>query len=293
MRFLVTRDIDEFAARAESFLRGRVERNVMATVLVRARGGQFAAPDRLFAVAADAAGPVAAALRIPPWPLLCTELDPPAADALVAAWLPDDPRLGAVNADRDTARAVAAAWARRTGGRATCRLREAMHLCDEVIDPPRPAPGRLRPARVAERDLLVAWELAFVAEAGVEGGGNPAANVDSRLERGTQHVWVDDGEPVATLAVSPTIEGVARIGPVYTPPEHRRRGYASRAVATAARDILAGDADRCMLFTDLANPTSNKIYAAVGFRRQGDWEEHALTPATTPDDHPGQPRAAR
>jgi len=34
-----------------------------------------------------------------------------------------------------------------------------------------------------------------------------------------------------------------------------------------------------MLFTDLANPTSNKIYAEVGYRRTGDWEEIALEPA--------------
>ena len=31
-----------------------------------------------------------------------------------------------------------------------------------------------------------------------------------------------------------------------------------------------------MLFTDLANPTSNKIYAEVGYRRVGAWEQHAF-----------------
>ena len=288
MRFLVTRDVEEFAGHAESFLAARLERNVMATILVRARDGQFAGPGRLFAVAPGEA----AALRIPPWPLLCTALDPVAADALLAVWLPEDPRLSAVNADRDTARAIAGAWTARTGGQATCRVREAMHVCDEVVDPPRPAPGQLRPAGPAERDLLIAWERAFTLEAGVEGGGNPGATVDGRLAHGAQHLWVDR-EPVATLAVSPTIAGVARIGPVYTPPHQRRRGYASSAVAAAARKILAGDADRCMLFTDLANSTSNKIYAAVGFRRLGDWEEQTLTRATTPADRPAPRRAAR
>jgi predicted GNAT family acetyltransferase len=167
-----------------------------------------------------------------------------------------------------------------------------MHICDEVVDPPRPAPGHLRAAGPSERGLLIAWEQAFALEAGVEGGGNPGATVDARLAHGAKHVWVDR-EPVATVAVSPTIAGAARIGPVYTPPQQRRRGYASSAVAAVARNILARDADRCMLFTDLANPTSNKIYAAVGFRRRGDWEEHTLTPATTPADRPAPPRAAR
>jgi predicted GNAT family acetyltransferase len=66
---------------------------------------------------------------------------------------------------------------------------------------------------------------------------------------------------------------------VYTPPHRRRRGYAGSAVAAASRRALAGGATTCMLFTDLANPTSNKIYAEVGYRRAGDWEEHAFEPA--------------
>jgi predicted GNAT family acetyltransferase len=67
---------------------------------------------------------------------------------------------------------------------------------------------------------------------------------------------------------------VTRIGPVYTPPELRRRGYASSAVAAVSRQALAAGAQRCALFTDLSNPTSNKIYADVGYRRIADWEEH-------------------
>src|SRR5207245_4856813 len=54
-------------------------------------------------------------------------------------------------------------------------------------------------------------------------------------------------------------------------------GYASAAVATACREALAGGAQQCMLYTDLANPTSNRIYPAVGFRRFADWEELELS----------------
>jgi predicted GNAT family acetyltransferase len=52
--------------------------------------------------------------------------------------------------------------------------------------------------------------------------------------------------------------------------------YAGSAVAAASRRALAQGAERCMLFTDLDNPTSNKIYAEVGYRRTDDWEEIAL-----------------
>jgi predicted GNAT family acetyltransferase len=180
-----------------------------------------------------------------------------------------------VSAPPATARAIVAAWIGRAGGRAECRMRQAMHLLSEVRDPPRPARGRLRTAREGEQSLLVAWERAFLVEAGVTGLELAARTVSARLADGAQLVWDDDG-PVSTLTLSPAIAGVRRIGPVYTPPEHRRRGYASSAVAAASRRALAGGASRCMLFTDLTNPTSNKIYAAVGFRRCGDWEEHAF-----------------
>ncbi|WP_395694501.1 GNAT family N-acetyltransferase [Nocardioides sp.] len=59
--------------------------------------------------------------------------------------------------------------------------------------------------------------------------------------------------------------GVSRVGPVYTPAEHRGHGYASAAVAEVSRRILEAG-DRACLFTDQANPTSNKIYEAVGYR---------------------------
>jgi predicted GNAT family acetyltransferase len=52
---------------------------------------------------------------------------------------------------------------------------------------------------------------------------------------------------------------------VYTPPEHRGHGYASAVTARAAWDIL-DHAAVPVLYTDLANPTSNKIYRAIGFR---------------------------
>jgi predicted GNAT family acetyltransferase len=59
--------------------------------------------------------------------------------------------------------------------------------------------------------------------------------------------------------------GVSRVGPVYTPRKHRGRGIASRAVAEVSR-LLRDSGERACLFTDQANPTSNRIYAALGFR---------------------------
>jgi RimJ/RimL family protein N-acetyltransferase len=122
---------------------------------------------------------------------------------------------------------------------------------------------------------------AFIVEAEAGGGPDEAERlVDARLGDGGLLIW-DDGGPGCLLGVTASVAGVVRIGPVYTPPERCRRGYAGSAVAAASRRALEHGAARCMLFTDLSNPTSNKIYAEVGYERFGDWEEHVFE-ATTP-----------
>jgi len=275
VRYVLTRDAEEFAARTERLLSERIECNVLATVLMRLQAGGLRDPGPLFAYGLATGDEVGfAALRTPPFPLLASPLEDDAR-AFVEQWLKEDPEVAAVTGVPDTARAIAAAWARCTGGTTRIRMHEAMHVLVEVRDPPRPAPGTLRVADPDDRDLLVGWMEEFVHEANLAGAAQAAAMVDGSMRRQGLLVW-EDGRPVSMIGVNPAVAGVVRIGPVYTPPPCRGRGYAGSAVAAASRRALAGSAERCMLFTDLANPTSNKIYAEVGYRRVGDWEEIEL-----------------
>jgi predicted GNAT family acetyltransferase len=78
-------------------------------------------------------------------------------------------------------------------------------------------------------------------------------------------VWEAAGRPVCLVAQSQPSAGMARIGPVYTPDAERRRGYAAAGVSWVSRELLeAGHG--CVLYTDLANPTSNSVYRALGYR---------------------------
>jgi predicted GNAT family acetyltransferase len=77
-------------------------------------------------------------------------------------------------------------------------------------------------------------------------------------------LWEHEGEFVSLAGRRPVADGSARIGPVYTPPACRGRGYAAAVTAAATRDILAEDAVP-VLFTDLANPTSNRVYQRLGY----------------------------
>jgi RimJ/RimL family protein N-acetyltransferase len=276
LRFLLTRDVDDFAARTQRLLSASLECNVLATVLMNVVEGAHRDPPPIFAVGITEQDEVSfAAMRTPPWPLLTSPLEPGGAEPLVERWLEVDPDVSAVSGLPDTARAIAAAWERRTRGTSRRTFSEAMHVLEEVDDPPRPGPGSLRLPRPDERDLLVRWMEEFVGEAGLIGAAQARAMVDARLRQQGLLLW-DDGHPVSLVGVNPAVAGVVRIGPVYTPPQFRRRGYAGSAVAAVSRRALADEASRCMLFTDLANPTSNKIYAEVGYRRCGDWEEIAL-----------------
>lgn len=276
MEFVITTDATEFHDHAWEFLEPRIECNVIATVLLAVLDGRYDDAPPTFAYRPAGGGSVdAVALRTAPYGLLVSNFEPAAADALIRAWLRRDWNLPGCNGGPEIATAIADAWRARTGG-VVRKLREmAIHELQVVIDPPRPPLGSLRLARRHERGLMIEWWQAFAAEADSAGAPRAAATVDARLGDDSIYVWDDDG-PVSLVATSLPVAGVVRIGPVYTPPDKRRRGYAGMAVAEVSRRALAGGARRCTLFTDLANPTSNKIYAEVGYRRIGDWEEYAF-----------------
>ena len=85
-----------------------------------------------------------------------------------------------------------------------------------------------------------------------------------RLTAGHLWLWEHDG-PAALAALSDPMEGVARIGPVYTPPDRRGRGYGSGLVGAVSAAVRARGT-RCILYTDLGNPTANSVYRRLGYR---------------------------
>jgi predicted GNAT family acetyltransferase len=276
VRFVLTSDPEEFSKKAWPFIEPQLECNVMASVAQHVLDGHFDGIEPVFALGFTAGGEVGfAAIRTPPWFMLVSELDPAQAPDLMAKWLEADPEPPGVSGLPATARAIADAWQSQTHGTTRCRMSEAMHSLTEVQDPARPAPGELRLPAQGDHELLVAWMEQFAREANLPGADRARRLLRTRYRGDRLMLW-DDGGPRSMVGMAGPIAGVARIGPVYTPPEHRQRGYASAAVAAFSRRALARGAHTCMLYTDLANPTSNKIYAEVGYRRFGDWEEHAF-----------------
>jgi RimJ/RimL family protein N-acetyltransferase len=144
---------------------------------------------------------------------------------------------------------------------------ERLFRCDAVA-PPNGVPGRARRAGAADRALLAAWREPFLVETfgRVPPGTDLTAWPDQVLRGGGAWLWEDGaGEVVAQAVARTSMAGAVRIGGVFTPPEHRGRGYGSAVTAALTADVLDRGDVPC-LFTDLANPTSNKIYKQIGYR---------------------------
>jgi RimJ/RimL family protein N-acetyltransferase len=279
MAWVVETDISAYAERVRPWLdRDPVWNTVPATVLHTRRDGTVPTRDAWLAwfratdgrATDGATGDVAGvALCTPPRGLLLAPL-PPGAVAELAAAAP--PRLPGASGPAAAVADFAGAYAARTGGTAWLHQRQRLYELPELVPPPRP-PGAPRPATKADVELCARWFADFVAEAGVPAEPDPETT-RRVIVQGRLLLWDVGGEPVSMVGNSPTVAGVSRIGPVWTPPEHRRHGYAAAATAEVARRLQGHG--RVVLFADRANPTSTGVYARLGFRPVGDWDDWRL-----------------
>jgi len=158
-----------------------------------------------------------------------------------------------------------------TGGRIAARMNQAIHVLEKCEPVPRP-PGSPRVAGPADLQLVLEWYRAFAEEA-VPGDAWHEDQERRRLARWLAEtsspgirLW-EDGAPVCLVGFVRATENGTRIGPVYTPPEHRGHGYATGLVDHVSREMLEPTGRFCLLYTDLANPTSNAIYRRIGYRQ--------------------------
>ena len=266
----------EFLERGAQVLADEARHNLILGIAATLRDNpELYDEQRLWLVLEDAEV-VGAALRTPPYNLVLGGGSTEAFDALAreVGQLP-----GAVGVVPEID-AFVAAYERVHGVRPEPRVKQGVYALDAVVPPPMP-PGSPRPATAADRPLLVRWWGEF----GVEALGaleqdeeQNRRNVDHRLGTPGNGIalWEVRDEPVSVVGYgSPTPSGV-RIGPVYTPREHRGHGYATALTAYVSAEQLAGGRDFCFLYTDLSNPTSNKIYVEIGYRRVCDAIQYAF-----------------
>ncbi|MBD2499697.1 GNAT family N-acetyltransferase [Anabaena azotica] len=136
--------------------------------------------------------------------------------------------------------------------------------------------GYLRQAVPEDKELLVSWGQAFALEALGETMLDAELWAERILRKRKAYLWQDEVAVSIACGGKSTPNG-ARINTVYTPPEYRRRGYASASVAALSQSLLNQGNQFCFLFTDLANPTSNHIYQDIGYQPVGDWHQYSFS----------------
>jgi GNAT superfamily N-acetyltransferase len=272
MAWHVTSDIDEFDAVAGDFLRADPVRNtVLLTVAasLRASAAAFSDEPPQFGWYADPQTR-AAFLRTPPRPAIVTDLPVPAVESLVEA-------LGGVTGASgpvESMRALSAAWQVKTGRTPAVASNRRLYCLAELTSLGTMPAGSGRVAGEADRGLLTEWFAAFGVDVG-EPMLDAARDVKRRLKSGELLLWEIDGVPVSLVGVTVPIAGVVRVAPVYTPAELRGKGYAGAATAAVSRRALDAGYE-VILFTDVANSTSNALYQRLGYRPVGQWSELEL-----------------
>jgi RimJ/RimL family protein N-acetyltransferase len=270
MAWTITEDVPEYLAAAGEFLRSRTAEHtvlIIAAEAVRVRGtGAFGEVVPLFGWWQEGAGgPSAAFLHTPPYPVVLTGMAAQVATALAGLLADRGRQLSGANGDNHTAPAFASAWQARTGQPSQVRLRSRLYRLGRLRMPDPAPPGRARVAITADRDLLITWLDAFHRDANPGPGGRTASIADDKLSYGGLTFWEAGGEPVSLAGLTRMVAGQVRVGPVYTPVHLRRRGFGGAATAAVSRAALEAGAQEVVLFTDLANPTSNALYQRLGY----------------------------
>jgi predicted GNAT family acetyltransferase len=264
----LTEDVEAFAATAGDFLRSRpVEHTVFLTLVdtLRRRGPHAYGPGNpIFGAWRTADGVTDGALiQTPPHPMMFSRLPAGAVAAALDA-VADRPLPGVNMVTADAAEFVTG-WCDRTGAKATETMRVRLYRL-AALTPPAPPAGAPRTAGSGDRDLLLRWFAEFHEAIGDVHEDDFGPVVDDRIAYGGVTLWEVDGSPVSMATRSRPEAGMVRVQMVFTPATLRGHGYAGAATSTVSREALDRGATDVVLFTDLANPTSNGLYQRIGYR---------------------------
>jgi predicted GNAT family acetyltransferase len=263
MQVIEHEDRGRFLARAsEWLLRSPAENNLALGV---ARGSHSTVSDAFFATIEDGANIVAAAVWTPPHRVIMTRATDLATVALVDHLAAHSRSPSGVLGPTETAQAFASLWEKRTGLSGRTAFEERLYALREVVWP-RPLPGGVR--RAAETDFALAadWWFRFAIDAGLEPltRGEAERAAAERIEGGGLYLWDDRGPRSMACLARPSKEAIA-VSYVYTPDDQRGRGYGKSCVAAVSQIGLDRGHDECVLYADLANSISNRIYTSIGY----------------------------
>ena len=142
---------------------------------------------------------------------------------------------------------------------------ELIYECRNLI-PVNPV-GDFRLAQGSDFDLIFSWMNAFMTTTGLR-VHDLEGLVKNALSARRYYLLFVNGIPVSMGGRSDIQNfedfAIGRIGPIYTPEEFRKNGFAS-ALTSEITKILISQGALPTLYTQASNPTSNKIYRDLGY----------------------------
>ena len=229
--------------------------------------------DAYLAAVSSGAGILACAAYLAPFKLVVTGATNDCVSALAKHAHQAVPLVPGVTGPAPSARDFAMAWCDLQNRPVTFERRLQIHELREVADPlVMLPPGRLRTAGKEDEGVLSAWTTLFVAEAHIHDPIDAGRIVADGIARGRLYVW-DAGRPVSMAAWAGRTPNGVRINFVYTPPEHRRNGYATACVSALSRHQLAQGRAFCWIYTE-PSPVGRSLFSRIGYRHVSDVEEY-------------------
>lgn len=217
-------------------------------------------------IAEDAQGIAGLALMTPPHPLQLIVLrGSPGVESLAAKEFRDAGiTVPGVIGDKGTAEKFAKAW----GELSEIAMDQGLYRIDAVRRNLPKSPGSWRVANRLDTSLLVEWYRLFAEDTGIgdPSQGEAEEKIADFISRKEVFLWEDGGRAVSCMKKArPSKHGIT-VSFVFTPKELRKNGYARTLVAEVTEELLT-EYDFAMLYTDLANGTSNKIYQEIGYEQ--------------------------
>src|SRR3954468_7746117 len=268
----VTDDVDRARDDTTAFLlREPVHHNLILTLLEQRRW--LPEPGRYGVVRRDGTV-VGASFQSPlKFHAAITPMPTGAVDALVDALAEAEPDLPGVAGDAATAARFAGRWAE--GLKVPAEPGEGQRLYELRSLHSPDVPGSLRAAQTGDLEMIVEWAKGFERDTG---SAIPSSDVlSARIDDELIWLWDHDG-PVSMAGYTVPIAAVSRIGHVYTPAERRGLGYGAACTAGISQVAFDHGADRCYLYTQLSNPTSNAIYRRLGYEAVGEHLRYVFSP---------------
>jgi predicted GNAT family acetyltransferase len=211
---------------------------------------------------------VLCAFMTPPWSILVYGIDT-ASDLpyqlLIEYLVNNKIAVPGVNGKSEISEKFANIWLNKNKCQKRIHMESRLYILKEV-QPFTKASGNLIKADMNFLDLLIDWAKEFYIEVELDADETYIKNhVKFIIETGNGFIWIDEKPVCMVFCERPHEEGIS-VAYVYTPPELRKRGYATSCVGSVSQHALESGYSYCSLFADLANPTSNTIYQRVGYR---------------------------